>query len=458
MSSAAREIVPGSLFQGKYRVEHVLGEGGMGVVVAATHVTLGQKVAIKFLRGAGAMKSEVIERFVREARAAARIQGRHVAKVIDVGADDRGLPYMVMEYLDGEDLAQRLQSVGILSIPEACRWVIQACEAIAEAHAAGIVHRDLKPSNLFLARQPSGEHIVKVLDFGISKDLTAAPAESLTRTTAVMGTAFYMSPEQLQSAKHVDRRTDIWCLGVILYELLAGRVPFDAETLPEVIGLILTNRPPPIEQLRPEVPPALAAAVRRAMTSNLTQRYRTVAELAADLAPFVGTPDAFQAVARARAILGDAPPADPVTGEFNTNTGDFYQTSPPASFARTSPVAPVAPSTAGASARTLLLGAAGALVVVGLVGGAAFAFRSRISATGDLPPVSSPAAASVAPVPSASAGGVAATASAELRIPSASAPASASAAPSSAPVRPPPVKRPGGSSSGGLNSHDILKN
>jgi serine/threonine protein kinase len=454
MTSPARDIVPGSLFQGKYRVEHVLGEGGMGIVVAATHLTLGQKVAIKFLRGTGAMKSEVIERFVREARAAARIQGRHVAKVIDVGADERGLPYMVMEYLDGEDLAQRLQTVGILSVPEACRWVIQACEAIAEAHAAGIVHRDLKPSNLFLARQPSGELIVKVLDFGISKDLSAAPAESLTRTTAVMGTAFYMSPEQLQSAKHVDRRTDIWCLGVILYELLAGRVPFDAETLPEVIGLILTNRPPPIEQLRPEVPPALAGAVRRAMTTSLRERYQTVADLAADLAPFVGTPDAFQAASRARAILGDAPPADPVTGEFANHSGAFYQTSPPATFTRTSP-----PGAPASSVRTLLIGAVSALVAVGLLGGVAFAVRSRMSATGDLPPVSSSAAASTAPPaspPSAVPEGRA-TASVDARIPASAAPSASAAAPTpaSATVRPSSTKRP---TTGGLNSHDNLKN
>ncbi len=447
MSSPARDIVPGTLFQGKYRVEHVLGEGGMGIVVAATHVTLGQKVAIKFLRGTGAMKSEVIERFVREARAAARIQGRHVAKVIDVGADERGLPYIVLEYLDGEDLAQRLQTVGILTVPEACRWVIQACEAIAEAHAAGIVHRDLKPSNLFLARQPSGELIVKVLDFGISKDLSAAPAESLTRTTAVMGTAFYMSPEQLQSAKHVDRRTDIWCLGVILYELLAGRVPFDAETLPEVIGLILTNRPPPIEQLRPEVPPALAAAVRRAMTTNLRDRYQTVADLAADLAPFVGTPDAFQAASRARAILGDAPPADPVTGEFANFSGAFHQTSLPATFTRTSPPA----ATPASSVRTLLIGALGALVAVGLLGGVALAVRSRMSATGDLPPVSSHAipVSSPSAVPKGRA-----TASVDVRIPASAAPSASVAAPASATVRPPPIKRP----PGGLNSHDNLKN
>jgi serine/threonine-protein kinase len=264
-----------------------------------------------------------------------------------------------------------------------------------------------------------------------------------------MGTAFYMSPEQLQSAKHVDRRTDIWCLGVILYELLAGRVPFDAETLPEVIGLILTNRPPPIEQLRPEVPPALAAAVRRAMTTSLRDRYQTVADLAADLAPFVGTPDAFQAASRARAILGDAPPADPVTGEFANHSGAFYQTSPPATFTRTSP-----PSAAPASSvRTLLLGAVGALVAVGLLGGVAFAVRARMSATGDLPPVSSLAASSSAP-PASRPSAVPATASVDVGIAASAAPSTSAAAPASATVRPPSTKRP----TGGLNSHDILKN
>jgi len=215
---------PGTLLAGKYRVEGVLGTGGMGVVVAAHHEQLDQKVAIKLLLPEAAAHPEIVERFAREARAAAKIRGDHVARVIDVGALDDGTPFMVMEYLEGRDLAQELREARPLASTDVAHWILEACEAIAQAHAARIVHRDLKPSNLFLARQLNKSVIVKVLDFGISKSIDP-DAPALTRTTSLVGTAFYMSSEQLTAAKTVDTRADIWALGVIMYELLAGTPP-----------------------------------------------------------------------------------------------------------------------------------------------------------------------------------------------------------------------------------------
>ena len=198
----------GEVVAGKYRVDRVLGTGGMGVVLAATQVDLDRRVAIKFLLPAALKNPEVVARFSREARSAAKIQSEHVARVIDVGVLPTGAPYMVMEYLDGSDLAQRISAGERLPLAEAVRYVLEACEALAEAHAAGIVHRDLKPANLFLARRPDRTSSVKVLDFGISK--SPVGDGGITSTQAVMGSPLYMSPEQLVSAKRVDHRTDIW--------------------------------------------------------------------------------------------------------------------------------------------------------------------------------------------------------------------------------------------------------
>ena len=230
---------PGDVLAGKYRVERVLGSGGMGVVVAAMHLTLQERVALKFLLPEGAKKEETVTRFLREARAAAKIKSEHVARVSDVGTLESGAPYLVMEYLDGSDLSALLRRDGPLPPRDAVEYVLQACEALAEAHAVGIVHRDLKPANLFLARHAGGAPRIKVLDFGISKLTARDPSmppddPSMTRTRAWLGSPLYMSPEQMRSARDVDTRTDIWALGVILYELLSGKPPFDGETFPEL--------------------------------------------------------------------------------------------------------------------------------------------------------------------------------------------------------------------------------
>jgi serine/threonine protein kinase len=282
-------VAVGEILAGKYRVDRLLGEGGMGVVVAATDLQLERLVAIKFLLAAYSQDPQAAERFVREARAAVKIQSEHVTRVIDVGTLATGAPYMVMEFLQGQDLAALVEQNGPLPVADAVSYVLQACEAIAEAHANGIVHRDLKPANLFLAVQPDGSAKVKVLDFGISKQTVAPgahPNHALTRTTAMMGSPLYMSPEQMKSSRSVDARTDIWALGVILYELMAARPPFNADSIPELSAKILLENPEPLCQLRPQVPAALAAVVERALAKDREARYATVAEFSLALLEF----------------------------------------------------------------------------------------------------------------------------------------------------------------------------
>jgi eukaryotic-like serine/threonine-protein kinase len=281
----------GEILAGKYRVEKVLGVGGMGVVVAAKHVQLDEHVAIKFLLPEMQKNAEIVARFAREARAAVKIKSEHVARVFDVGQLDDGSPYMVMEFLDGGDLAAWLRQRGPMPLEQATEFVIQACVAIAEAHGLGIVHRDLKPANLYCIRRPDGQLSIKVLDFGISKltDLARAseePGGSVTRTSAVMGSPLYMSPEQVQNAKDVDARTDIWSLGVILFELVTGAVPFPGETFGEIAVKIAVRPALSIRAYRSDVPAALEAALARALDKDRDRRYRNVAEFALALLPF----------------------------------------------------------------------------------------------------------------------------------------------------------------------------
>jgi serine/threonine-protein kinase len=282
----------GDLIAGKYRVERVLGMGGMGVVVAAMHAELDQRVAVKMLLPAHAQNPAVVARFSREARAAAKIKSEHVVRVSDVGSTEVGLPYIVMEYLEGHDLAQALERSGTLPFGTAVDFVLQACEALAEAHAAGFVHRDLKPGNLFLARRPDGSELVKVLDFGISKAAIAdegpgsGKPSSLTQTSDVFGSPLYMSPEQLKSARDVDARADIWAIGIILYELCAGVTPFDRATVAETFGAILYERPEPLRKRAPQVPMELESAILRCLEKDAARRFQNVAELAKALFPF----------------------------------------------------------------------------------------------------------------------------------------------------------------------------
>jgi serine/threonine-protein kinase len=282
----------GDLIAGKYRVERVLGMGGMGVVVAAMHAELDQRVAVKVLLPAMAQNPAVVTRFSREARAAAKIKSEHVVRVIDVGNTDAGLPYIVMEYLEGHDLAEVLAGSGKVAPGAAVDFVLQACEALAEAHAAGFVHRDLKPGNLFLARRADGSEIVKVLDFGISKAAIAddvpggGKPSSLTQTSDVFGSPLYMSPEQLKSARDVDARADVWAIGVILYELCTGVTPFDRATVAETFGSILYEKPEPVRKRAPEVPIELESAILRCLEKDAARRFQNVADLCKALFPF----------------------------------------------------------------------------------------------------------------------------------------------------------------------------
>ena len=273
------------MLAGKYRVERVLGRGGMGVVVAARHVELDQAVAVKFMLEGAAMQPDAAERFLREARAAVRLRGEHVAKVIDVGRLDNGAPYMVMEFLGGTDLEEVLRERRILLPQQAVDYIVQACAAMAEAHGQGIIHRDLKPANLFLTYRPDGRPCVKVLDFGISKILDAGEATATT-TGIAMGTPAYMAPEQMRSARDADARADVWALGAMLYHLLSGQLPFYAQTVTEMMAKVLTEDPPPLHTVAPGVPPALCTAVHRCLVRDRNQRVQSVIDLARMLAPF----------------------------------------------------------------------------------------------------------------------------------------------------------------------------
>jgi serine/threonine-protein kinase len=272
----------GSVLLGKYRVESVIGRGGTAVVLKVVHVQLEEELAVKVLLPERATNQDVAARFVREAQAVVRLRGEHIARVSDVGVLPNGLPCMVMECLRGIDLCGEIARRGSLPPGDAVDYVLQACEALAEAHAQGIVHRDIKPANLFLTARPDGSPLIKVLDFGISKTPLLA-AELATRTEVFMGTPGYMSPEQMRTSKDVDSRTDIWALGVVLYECLSGRRPFQGESFAATVLMAGSEPPPPLD---PRIPLGLQVAVLRCLEKDRRERFRSVAALAAALAPF----------------------------------------------------------------------------------------------------------------------------------------------------------------------------
>jgi serine/threonine-protein kinase len=260
----------------------------MGAVVAAQHLQLDARVAIKFLLPAMLENRDAVTRFANEARRAARIKSDHVARVHDVGNLEDGTPFIVMEYLEGADLRAVLRERGTLAVEEAVDFVVQAMEAIAEAHTLGIVHCDIKPANLFCTRRPDGKLWIKVLDFGISRAF--APGFSLdfavSGGASPVGSPLYMAPEQLESSRGADARTDIWALGVVLFELLTGKVPFEGTTLPEVCAKIALHPSPPPRQYRPDAAEGLECAILRCLEKDRARRYPNVAELAGALAPF----------------------------------------------------------------------------------------------------------------------------------------------------------------------------
>jgi serine/threonine-protein kinase len=303
--------LPGETIAGKYELGRLIGEGGMGVVYEATHLRLRQRLAIKVLRPDVPDFGSVVARFEREARAAAQLQSIHTARVIDVDVLPSGLPYIVLEFLDGRDLDAELEATGLVPIEDAVDIVLQVADAMSEAHALGIVHRDLKPSNLFVCRV--GEHsrrVMKVLDFGISK--CESEDSHLTPSHEYFGTPYYAAPEQLRSARMADARSDVWSLGAILFELLTGRTPF-VGTPTAVITKVVSDPVPWPTDIRPELPRELARIVMHALQRDPGQRFQNMRELAQALEPFGPKQSFADAVAdapRGRGRLGEILIAD----------------------------------------------------------------------------------------------------------------------------------------------------
>ncbi|HEX6276871.1 MAG TPA: protein kinase [Polyangiaceae bacterium] len=304
-------VSDGDLVADKYRIERILGEGGMGHVYAAIHEQLGIRVAIKILSPTLSQNEDAVRRFSREARASVRIQSEHVARVLDVGQLDSGAPYMVMEFLSGNDLAHELKQRGSLPTQEAIQYVLQASEAVAEAHALGVIHRDLKPANLFLTSRSDGSPLVKVLDFGIAKAVAPEqgafePSPSLTATHSFLGSPAYMSPEQVRTPKSVDMRSDIWSLGTILYELLMGELPFRGSNALDLLAAVASDPMPSIRAKRPDVSPELEAVIARCLEKKPVDRYQSVADFARALAPHA-PPASLPSIARISGIQRPTP-------------------------------------------------------------------------------------------------------------------------------------------------------
>jgi serine/threonine-protein kinase len=397
----------------RYTLVRVLGQGGMGAVYEARHATLSRRFAIKFLLPGLAANRDILRRFENEAKAAGGLEHPNLAAVTDFGRATDGAPYIVMEFLPGDDCAKLLKRLGPLPVPRAVNIVVQACRGLAVAHQAGIVHRDLKPENLFVTDAGDGSDHVKVLDFGIAK-LRVTDASVITGTGATFGTAFYMSPEQARGAGEVDARSDVWSMGVVLYELLSGQKPFVGEQFLQVIHQILSVETPALSPLRPGLPPALIGVIERAMAKELPARLPSIVALAEALAPFAGTAGAVAAVSsRAMAVAETA--ATPATGigielrasvaaRASTGSGEAGFSEPAVRFtARPDGSAgSMAPARKGSKTGLLVMAA----VAVAAAGGAGLFFANRkvaapVAAPTSEAPVSPTPVAPAAPLPAA---------------------------------------------------------
>jgi serine/threonine-protein kinase len=423
-SSSFSPVRTGDVLADKYRVDSVLGVGGMGVVVAVTHLALQERFAVKFMLATALTNQTAVQRFIREARASVRLKSVHAARVVDVGTLESGSPFMVMEYLEGEDVGTLLLRRGRLDVTDSADIVLQACEAVAEAHSLGIVHRDLKPRNLFATTGTDGNRLVKVLDFGISKMRDPGQDLSLTKTTEVMGSPNYMSPEQLRATRDVDERADLWALGIILFELLTGKMPFDAQSVTQLTAMVLLDPAPRLRDLRADVPDAIGLLVARCLEKDPSRRPASVAEIADVLDAFA--PEYSRGLSRRVRQVGNAsrgqsvPPPSvetvvrvPVSGGTSVS---WSQTEPGSPSSPSSPGRPLeatmpAPTALPARGRwpKILLGAGFALAVAS---GAALFARSRAAVSDPVRPAVSntsaeaearpaPATATVGPVDSA---------------------------------------------------------
>ena len=307
----------GTTVAGKYRVDRMIGRGGMGAVFQAVNPAIGKRVALKFLGHEAAQNREACQRFQREAEAASLAESAHIVQIFDSGVTDGGLPFLVMELLTGEDLRARLEREGRLSVPAALRIVSQVLRALLRAHEAGIVHRDLKPDNVFLCARDDDPSFVKVVDFGISKVAHARAADTLTSRGTVLGTAFYMSPEQAQSFADIDGRTDLFSVGAILFEMLAGKPPHTGPTYEAVLIAICTQDAVDVRTQAPEVPAAVAALLKRALEREREQRFQSAREFLTAIAALEATL-AQDASAWATPSSSSRPPTPPARKRYGT--------------------------------------------------------------------------------------------------------------------------------------------
>ncbi|HET7538729.1 MAG TPA: serine/threonine-protein kinase [Polyangiaceae bacterium] len=303
------------LLEDNYALERVIGCGGAGIVLAARHRRLGQRVALKFLRPDRPRAPEVLERLVLEAQITARIKSAHVTRMLDIGRLPDGEPFLVMEYLEGCDLAALLKARGPLASSDAVAYLRQACAGLTASHAMGIIHRDLKPSNLFLSLAPNGSPLVKILDFGSAEESprpgTVAGTHERARKPLDMGSPPFAAPEQLRAERPADPKSDIWALGAALFTLLAGRSPFARPYLSETYLAILSGRVPNLTAARPDIERSLAAVVERCLAADPEQRFASAAELSVALEPFV--------TQAPKAAVSRAAPARPARSKINVH-------------------------------------------------------------------------------------------------------------------------------------------
>ncbi len=367
--SPSHDDLVGSVVGNKYRVSRLCGRGGMGSVFEAQNIAIGKRVALKFIEPDHAANRDSVQRFLREAQAASAVESNHIVQIFDVGETDDGRPYIVMELLRGENLGQRLQRSPTLPLRDAIHVVAQTLRGLHRAHLAGIVHRDLKPENVFLVETDDDPLFVKIVDFGISKIMRRArgvASDTITQQGVVLGTPFYMSPEQAQALPDLDARTDLWSAGAILFECLTGQRPFPGDTYEQVIISICTRPPPDVRSLAPSVPSALAAVVERAMTRDRTQRFQSALEFVEALR--LAVPDVLAAIPSSNTPVaqrtwpsGGVPPLAPDQHPSRTQSS-WSAGHPRPAQADASIPEPFVPSSRRRNARLIALGLTSALL------------------------------------------------------------------------------------------------